>query len=318
MKIGPTDPYPKLGSFAFTYRSLDAHGIGISLSSNFAVLYEASQQFLMHGAPLDRDRVARAALTFERRLGDGAALAADDVYPITHGGVVHVSTKPLAKGASLSSGHVVSKPIPYNPHWLAEHVILAFDPAAPPHHVPGLLERLFSDPKAKGPGGYVQQINKLAKPVAQAITECRVKARRPHIKEYVKIFDEWTGFEYTRSARRRAQALRRKFRNRLCAWKPPGGGATRSIVAFFEDGKASAEALVFLRERKWWAKRLIVTDGVSAEFLRSDGGVRFTAGHRVDLIGAADLGQDWRIGEPGRCVSCAIEPRSSRLKYHAE
>lgn len=48
MKIGPTDPYPKLGSFAFTYRSLNAHGIGISSSSNFAVLYEASQQFLMH------------------------------------------------------------------------------------------------------------------------------------------------------------------------------------------------------------------------------------------------------------------------------
>ena len=57
----------ELGTFSFSYRSLAVHGMGISASSNFAILYEASQLYLQHGGPVPREEVARAALRFERR-----------------------------------------------------------------------------------------------------------------------------------------------------------------------------------------------------------------------------------------------------------
>jgi hypothetical protein len=44
--------------------------------------------------------------------------------------------------------------------------------------------------------------------------------------------------------------------------------------------------------------------------IKSNGEVRFTAGHRIDFIGAADLGQNVEIGLEGCCCSCAIEPRT--------
>lgn len=57
----------ELGTFSFSYRSLAVHGMGISASSNFAVLYEAGQLYLRNGAPVPREEVANAALRFERR-----------------------------------------------------------------------------------------------------------------------------------------------------------------------------------------------------------------------------------------------------------
>ena len=41
-----------------------------------------------------------------------------------------------------------------------------------------------------------------------------------------------------------------------------------------------------------------------------------SAGYRFDFIGAADLGQDLRVGQFGVCCSCAIEPRAElHLSY---
>jgi hypothetical protein len=50
--------HSEIGTFEFTYRTLGMHGVGISASSNFAVLYEALQQYLRYGAPLDYADVA--------------------------------------------------------------------------------------------------------------------------------------------------------------------------------------------------------------------------------------------------------------------
>jgi hypothetical protein len=69
--------------------------------------------------------------------------------------------------------------------------------------------------------------------------------------------------------------------------------------------------LQFLRsETDWWCSPLYVSSGVCGEFVKSDGHVRITAGHRLDFVGAADVGQDSDIAENGVCCSCAIEPRS--------
>src|SRR3954447_7629397 len=87
-----TLPYTELGTFSFAYRSLGVHGLGISASSNFSVLYQASQLYLKKGAPLCLEEVAEAALRFERRLALGLAVAANDVYPITYGGLLKVHT----------------------------------------------------------------------------------------------------------------------------------------------------------------------------------------------------------------------------------
>ena len=69
----------------------------------------------------------------------------------------------------------------------------------------------------------------------------------------------------------------------------------------------------YFRGIKWWAIPAYVTGGVSGEFVKANGEVRITAGHRLDFVGAADLGQDLAIKEPGRCASCAIEPRTEIL-----
>jgi len=94
----------------------------------------------------------------------------------------------------------------------------------------------------------------------------------------------------------------------VLAWKPPGGGATHALIVVVEDPPAGDRVLAFLRDAGWWASPVRVTGGLRAE-AGGAGPIRFTAGHRVDFVGVADLGQDRAIATPGRCCSCAIEPR---------
>lgn len=304
-----------LGTFGFTFRSLGVHGFGISASSNFAVLYEASQQYLRNGPPLSKEQVARAALEFERRLADGAGLAADDVYPITMGGLNTVHTAPMnGRGKPVADGEVVVNNIEVDPHWFSRHVVMAFNPKAQRHDVPGLLGRLFRHRRRKE---FVKRMSRLSLNCANAIKRQDIRALGRQIKEYVELYDLWSSGNYSSYSHDMGDKLKAGLKRKLCAWKPPGAGATQAIAAFVADEQAGSTAIEIFKREGWWATPAYITGGLSAEFIRSDGQVRFTAGHRLDLIGSADLGQDPKINTPGICCACAIEPRTE-LIIHAE
>ena len=296
------DPTTGLGTFTFTYRAPTLHGMGLSSSSNFAVLYEAAQQYLRGGGLPAPEAVARAALRFERRNEGARAVAADDVYPITYGGVLKVHTEPDAMHDGVPQpGAVRVEPVPHNAGWIARHTLVAFDPRGERHYVPDLLARLFEHPDA---AGYVTRFSACADAACDAIAREDVAALAEAVNAYRDDCDDWMGGEFCGAVRDFATHLP----GGVLAWKPPGGGATHALIVVVEDARAGDRVLTFLRGEGWWASPVRVTDGLRAE--TGDGGrPRFTAGHRVDFVGVADLGQDRAIATPGRCCSCAIEPR---------
>lgn len=296
----------ELGTFSFTYRSLSVHGMGISASSNFAVLYEASQLYLRSGAPVPREEVAKAALLFERRWASKLAVAADDVYPITYGGMLKVITE-------VAPPIVKTEQVPFDPCWIADHVVVAFDPHGKRHEAEKFLERLVNHPQAQD---YVREFSAYAATACEAITPGRenLDSLAEVVNKYRESFDKWTFDEskmrsdFTHNVRGVAEHLMSLFHIR--AWKPPGAGASKSLM-LITTGRAVTDAVVtYLTGKGWWASPAIATTGICGEFVRSDGKIRITAGHRIDFIGAADLGQDQRIATPGMCCSCAIEPRT--------
>jgi hypothetical protein len=297
------DPTTGLGTFSFTYRAPTLHGMGLSSSSNFAVLYEASQQYLRGGALPDPEAVARAALRFERRAEGARAVAADDVYPITYGGVLRVTTEPdTVPDGAPQPGPVRVEPVPHRPEWIARHVVVGFDPRGERHYVPELLARLFRHPDA---AACVTRFSRYADAACDAIARDDAGALGDAVNTYREDCDGWTGGEFTGTVRAFAAGLP----GGVLAWKPPGGGASNALIVVVEDAPARDRVLGFLRDRRWWASPVRVTGGLRAEAGEAGGRVRFTAGHRVDFVGVADLGQDRAIGTAGRCCSCAIEPR---------
>ena len=333
-------PYTELGTFSFSYRTLGIHGMGISASSNFAVLYEASQQYLRNGPPLCLEEVAAAALRFERQLARGQldrdlAVAADDVYPITHGGVLKVLTAPSIQDSNMG---VSVEPIRHDTRWLADRIVVAFNPQGKRHVIPDLLDRLLNLPNA---GEHIKKFTDLAHVASSAIAE----SYKPHstdkgdereirkladaVNRYRQEFDEWTkeaeagapgdgvdpphGPLFTRAVTDIATDLLKELtKDVVLGWKPPGGGASESLIVITPDVKGRDAVIRFFKSEKWKWRALpaYVTSGICGEFVKSDGEVRITAGHRLDFIGAADLGQDVRIRKAGCCCSCAIEPRT--------
>lgn len=304
-----TTDYSELGTFSFTYRSVEVHGIGISASSNFAVLYEATQFYLKHGLPLDRRRIAESALAFERRLAAGAALAANDVFPITFGGAVIVRTNCLN-----SPEPVQLSPINCSGRFFSDHMVVAFDPQSDRHDVPGLLKSLFAHPRAVR---FVSDISALSINAEQAVLNRDIQTLAVQVESYVSLFDQWTDGAYTSYVRSDALALKKELGPRLHAWKPPGGGATKSLIAFVSDREAGQAAVDFFRRLNWWAAPVTVTGGVDSARNSNprNSEMRFTAGHRIDIVGAADLGQDPRINVPGICCSIAVEPRTELVVH---
>jgi hypothetical protein len=300
--------YTEIGSFSFSYGSLGVHGMGISSSSNFAVLYEAAQSYLRHGPPLSPRSIAEAALRFERRWALGAAVAADDVFPITYGGLVKVYTEPnRLEDHTFIEGKVRTEQVSHDPGWVAEHVVVAFDPHGERHDVPNLLRGLCDHPRAKS---YIPLLSGLADQAAQAIGGEEIDGLAAAINDYKAMIDEWMKGRYLSHIAEMAAALTRALPDKVAAWKPPGAGASKSVIVIVRGKAARDQVIGFFDKNGWTAVPAYVTTGVCGEFLTAGGSVRLTAGHRIDFVGGADLGQDVAIGVGGICCSCAIEPRS--------
>ncbi len=129
------------------------------------------------------------------------------------------------------------------------------------------------------------------------------------VRRYVTIFDAWTqGRLINDEVGRIAAGLGAALGHDLLAWKPPGAGSSSSIIALVRDGAARA-ALGYLEEQGWVAMPAILADGLQGE-MNGPSVARFVAPYRIDLIGAADLGQDRRLRVNGICIAAAIEPLS--------
>ena len=134
-------------------------GIGISVSSNQAVLRSAAGHFLESGQTGDRETVFAMALRAERERANGRAIGAQDVAAVVYGGVLEIYT--------AVSGAVEAYTVGTNADWLAERLLLAFEPAGGRYDVPTLLDDLFGHPPYIG--RYVETISPLGRGMAIAL-----------------------------------------------------------------------------------------------------------------------------------------------------
>lgn len=270
----------ELGDFSFRYRSLAVHGFGISASSNFAVLYQASQLFFKHGPPASREEIARKALEFDRRQANDLCVAADDVYPIVYGGVVTVHT--TSEFTKPDNGVSVTL-VTHDARWIADHVAIAFRPKGKRHDVPNLLANLFQHARRTE---FVNKIRQQAEDAAAAISADTpdVEKLADSVNQYRNMFNEWTENRYINEVVNSvASDLNNRCSGNILAWKPPGAGASEAIAIITPDKNARDVVLDYFLQRsdEWWCSPVYVSTGLCSEFIHSDGHVRFTAGHRL-------------------------------------
>ena len=239
--------------------------MGISASSNFAVLYAASQQYLKYGPPLSPNQVAIAALQFERSQAQGLAIAADDVYPIAQGEVLKICTTPNVNvdGKDIP-GEVTVERISHDPRWIAEHVVVAFNKAGTRHDVPDLLRKLIHHPTA---ATYIEQFSQLAEQACGAISESDIHNLAGAVTAYRKGFDQWTEHAYgrpvyTEQVKAIAADLVDQLPLKVLSWKAPGGGASESIVVLSPKVKSRDAVIKFFESRDWTAMPALVTQDV--------------------------------------------------------
>lgn len=289
------------------------HGQGFSSSSNLEVLFAACRLLILGPHCVARQDVARAALASERHLAGGARIAANDVFPIVFGGVGVTQTWPITRADGGGSGRWPANRdtrftrVRYNPGAMAQHIVVAVARDGLRHYVPGLLGGVFSDP---GAAAFVRRVSALTDRGVEAIRQNNFRHLAQAVNEYRDRFDELTHGSFTAPVARDAQRLVRRFGKTSFGWKAAGAGACRSLILVSDDPEKAAAVARFLEGSDWKAGPLKVTRGLLLQRMRAGLHVAFSAGHRVDLIGAADLGQDPRIGVPGRCLACAVEPRT--------
>ena len=276
----------------------DLFGSGFSAGSNTFVLEETGKLHLSHPElPLDVELVAKRALARERNETNGLQVATDDVYPIVYGGVMELFT-------SITSGVRVN-PVSYSAKWIEECVVVGLNPHGERHDIPTLLADLFQHPDSKS---FVAQISLCARHAARAMQERNLAELGEAVRGYSILFDQWTRGRYFNQD---VQAIQRQLEqacgDKVLAVKPPGGGAASAIIVISTD---AATVVEFLRNQEWLASPARVTGGLQREFNHDPRKICWTAGHRIDFVGAADLGIDPTIAQDGICTSCAIEPRS--------
>lgn len=286
----------------------DIHGIGVSSSSTFAIIYAASQIYLKTKAqPPSRADIARLALMFERASSSQHAIAAQDVYPITYGGAVKTITEPdTVCDGRIVQGKISVESIPCDAKWVENHFLLAANFNAEKHDAPGLLSSLYNDHLA---ADYVASITDLADTACDAIIKKDIVLLAMTIEKYKTEFDKWTGGKYLAKVKQDIDMLSAKHSSDILAWKPPGAGGSKSVIVIAPTQVSRNRLIKCFNELGWWASPVKITGGVSVHDSEEAQSFQVSAGHRVDIVGAADLGQDISIGQKGHCCGFAIKPR---------
>src|SRR5205823_3097443 len=122
----------------------------------------------------------------------GRAVGAQDVAAVVYGGALKILTE--------VSGAVSVRPIACDADWLADHVLLTYDPYGRRHDVPSLLEDLFGHTSA---GRYVDVISRLGRRVASADGRCDLTGLAQGIRRYVRLCEEWSGGRFLNADVRR-------------------------------------------------------------------------------------------------------------------
>ncbi len=272
-------------------------GLGLSVSSTRAVLDSAVHLYRTTGV-IQNDAVIQEALRRERDSANGRAIAADDVIPIVLGQVGRLHT--------CRDGSYQWSPLEHDPEWIRHHVLFAYNPTGARHDIPSLLADLFKHPGAKK---YVEAISARAMEASFAVERSDIHKLAEAVNHYVTTFDEWMRGRLVNSdVSRIVDQLKTRMGNRLCGWKPPGGGAASSVVLLVKDKQARNEARTLLEKSGWRHRSVLVSDGMMVIGQDNGHGLTIRAPHRLDLVGAADLGQDVAIQTDGICCSMAILP----------
>lgn len=284
-------------------------GFGFAFSSVDALLSAATAQLLRGGLPLDRRKVLTDALVAEREAAGGIALAANDVAPIVQGGavLVHTTAGFFASGIPVP-GDTSVEPVSHDADWLTQHLAVAVNPDGARHNAPGLIERLVSH---AGATRFIDRLTVLAEVAARAVRQSDIRGLASTMKEYVVLFDDWTDGVYTSEVREIIEHVEFALGSDVLAVKPPGAGAASALAFLLPDVDARDRVLHHLHSLGWHAAPGVVTHGVRAR-VAADGHV-VSVGHRLDLIGAADLGADAHIARDGTSFAVAIEPRVVRF-----
>ncbi len=288
----------ELASALETFAWRAPSGAGISVSANQGVLRAGSGYFLETGEIPSRREVLIRALRTERTRAKGRLVGTQDVAALVCGGVVMVRTG--------RSGHVGVRRLACDRRWLFRRFVWAFDPTGPRHHAPTQLSEMLDHPEA---GRFVDEISALAREAADALQRCDELAVALAIERYVGLFQEWSGGRYVPADLEEVvTGLRRAMGPAALAAKPPGAGGAACLMVQVAAGAANA-AIDYFRGIGWIAQRARLARGLAAEVIDANS-AWFCAGHRLDVIGAADLGRDPAIGRDGVCLAMAVRPVS--------
>lgn len=289
-------------------RSPEIHGVGLSGSSSFAALNIARELLVRDETVLDKEILADAALNLERHLANGLKIGAQDVYSIVYGGVGIVKT--LGNPPSGQTG-VCFKPIQYDPKWLSKHILIAYKSNGLRHEVSDLLQNLCAHPDSEK---MIRHFSLLAEQAGVAIEECNELRLAEIISDYRERFNYWSSGSYINpSVSVLIEKLLNKFgKQNIISWKPPGAGAAESIALILSSELPHEPVISALREEYGWqVLPLSVSPGVCHAPYGPGGSFSVSAGARLDVVGAADIGCS--IGLNGRCCTICVAPRSELI-----
>jgi len=290
-----------VGVIRIRIRQPDIGGLGFSASSNETVLRVALRFYLVNGRIPTPEELAKEALKFERRMANGRAVAANEVYPIVFGGIQLLHSYLV---------RVMPEPVLGAEEWLGQYLCMAFNPNGGRQIAKAVPEKLFQNQKAGR--CYVREISRFAEASGSALKRHDLLNLGHGMNEFRRTFDQWTDGVYTSRTKAMIRKLEKAVPSGIIAWKPPGAGGCESLTILSPNQEARDAVIQHLRKLGWWAAPVSVTGGFSME-ISPRNAVRVTAGYRLDLIGAADLGQDATIRQSGCCLSLAIEPRAEMI-----
>ncbi len=242
------------------------------------------------------ERIMADALAREKAAA-GYAIAAQDVGSIAYGGVCRVAIRGCG---------VEVQTLDHDVHWISSHTVIALDPAGSPHKASVLLRDLIADPRA---GRFVRCLSRTAERAAAAIRARDVASLGDAVNRSRHLFNEWASGRYvTPEVAHIAGLLQKEFGRSVYGYKPPGAGAASVLMAMTDD---VGGVIAFLNSVGWYAWAARVTRGLDCQPCAGHKLIRMTAGHRIDFVGAADLGIALPVEEAGVCVSCCVEPRNA-------
>ncbi len=301
-----------ISTHSFSYTANATHGVGLSGSSNLSVLLAASRVVLSSYPKIQLGKVARLAHEEETILANGQTIAAQDVYPITFGGAQIIKTWPdFLNGRGRKIGNVIREPFSINENLLENHFFITYKEKGKKHNASLLLKNLGEHPRRKK---IVAEISAIALNAKSALLAMDLAEIGKCFDRYRRVFDTWSNGKYTSNLDSIIDKARRKLGTNLISWKPPGAGGCDSLALIFRDLETKNEAIKYFKKCGWNVLPIKITGGVNVIKKRKH--FVISAGYRFDFVGAADLGQDLRIGQLGLCCSCAIEPRAElNLKF---